>query len=116
MEGVAVLLNLSVEKSVWPFIALKMEQVATYIVWFSKTALRMTPLSKWTVHQRGKIFQYVENGHSAYSINKPIQSTIMDFSLKKKNQAIALTATPGADWIKVVTGLCFLLKIADCLL
>ena len=53
MEGVAVLLNLSVEKSVWPFIALKMEQVATYIVWFSKTALRMTPLSKWTEHQRG---------------------------------------------------------------
>ena len=51
---------------------------------------------------------YVENGHSAYSINKPIQSTIMDFSFKKKKkQAIALTATPGADWIKVVTGLCF---------
>ena len=31
MEGVAVRLYLSVEKSVWPFIALKMEQVATYI-------------------------------------------------------------------------------------
>ena len=31
MEGVAVRLYLSVEKSVWPFIALEMEQVATYI-------------------------------------------------------------------------------------
>ena len=31
MEGVAVRLYLNVEKSVWPFIALEMEQVATYI-------------------------------------------------------------------------------------
>ena len=31
MEGVAVRLYLSVKKLVWPFIALKMEQVAAYI-------------------------------------------------------------------------------------
>ena len=36
MEGVAVRLYLNVEKSVWPFIALEMEQLATYIDFFRK--------------------------------------------------------------------------------